>query len=108
MPMRGQVFLATNTNESGIMGIYNGFGLANINLVTNFNMSGVMDFSFLEPTAGREAISRESTRTAQVLLQDIEEFWASVIATSTIADNYRDFLYYLQNHFSLEIAIISD
>ncbi len=104
MPMRGQVFLATNTNESGIMGIYNGFGLANINLVTNFNMSGVMDFSFLEPTAGREAISRESTRTAQVLLQDIEEFWASVIATSTIADNYRDFLYYLQNHFSLKNA----
>lgn len=104
MPMRGQVFLATNTNESGIMGIYNGFGLANINLVTNFNMSGVMDFSFLEPTAGREAISRESTRTAQVLLLDIEEFWASVIATSTIADNYRDFLYYLQNHFSLKNA----
>lgn len=104
MPMRGQVFLVTNTNESGIMGIYNGFGLANINLVTNFNMSGVMDFSFLEPTAGREAISRESTRTAQVLLQDIEEFWASVIATSTIADNYRDFLYYLQNHFSLKNA----
>lgn len=104
MPIRGKVFLATNTNESGIMGIYNGFGLANINLVTNFNMSGVMDFSFLEPTAGREAISRESTRTAQVLLQDIEEFWASVIATSAIADNYRDFLYYLQNHFSLKNA----
>ena len=87
IPMRGQVFLATNTNESGIMGIYNGFGLANINLVTNFNFSGVMDFSFLEPTAGREAISRESTRTAQLLLQDIEELWASVIASSPIADS---------------------
>jgi len=104
IPMRGQVFLATNTNESGIMGIYNGFGLANINLVTNFNFSGVMDFSFLEPTAGREAISRESTRTAQLLLHDIEELWASVIASSPIADSYRDFLFYLQNHFSLKNA----
>ena len=104
IPMRGQVFMATNTNESGIMGIYNGFGLANINLVTNFNFSGVMDFSFLEPTAGREAISRESTRTAQLLLQDIEELWASVIASSPIADSYRDFLFYLQNHFSLKNA----
>lgn len=104
LPMRGKVYLATNINESGIMGIYNGFGLANINLVTNFNLSGVMDFSFLEPTAGREAISRESTRTAQLLLQDIEELWASVIATSPIADSYRDFLFYLQNHFSLKKA----
>lgn len=104
VPMEGQVYLATNTNESGIMGIYNGFGLANINLVTNFNMSGVMDFSFLEPTAGREAISRESTRTAQMLLQSIEELWASEIAKSPIADNYRDFLFYLQNHFSLKNA----
>lgn len=104
VPMRGQVYLATNTNESGIMGIYNGFGLANINLVTNFNMSGVMDFSFLEPTAGREAISRESTRTAQMLLQCIEELWASEIAKSPMADNYRDFLFYLQNHFTLKNA----
>ena len=102
--MKGQVYLATNTNEGGIMGIYNGFGLANINLVTNFNLKGVMDFSFLEPTAGREAISRESTRTAQLLLKDIESLWASVIATSPIADSYRDFLFYLQNHFSLKNA----
>lgn len=104
VPMKGQVYLATNTNETGIMGVYNGFGLANINLVTNFNLSGVMDFSFLEPTAGREAISRETTRTSQLLLHDIEDLWASVIAQSPIADNYRDFLFYLQNHFSLDKA----
>lgn len=102
--MRGQVYLESGPNGSGIMGIYNGFGLANMNLATDFNLHGVMDFSFLEPTAGREAISRESTRVAQIILRDIEDMWALVVSRTDLANNYRDFLFYLQNHFSLDLA----
>lgn len=103
--IKGRVYLnRTNNSGSNIMGLCNGFGLANLSLISSFNFSGFMDFPFLEPTAGREAVSRESTALAQRILNAIEKFWAKTISKNAVVDNYREFLYYAANNFSRDIT----
>lgn len=103
--INGRVYLKNdNSSMKGIMGMCNGFGLALLPVVSNFGFSGFMDFPFLEPTAGREAVSRESIAMAQQILFAIERCWADIISVNPVADNYREFLYYLSANFTLELA----
>lgn len=101
-PVRGRLFL--NKDENEIFGLNNGFGISRVGLVSEFYFGGVADFSFLEPTAGRETVSRQSNQYLQQILFTVEAEWAKVVSQYEIADTYRDFLVYLNNHFSLELA----
>lgn len=101
-PVRGRLFL--NKDENEIFGLNNGFGISRIGLASEFYFGGVADFSFLEPTAGRETVSRQSNQYLQQILFAVETEWAKVVSRYEIADTYRDFLVYLNNHFSLELA----
>ena len=87
-----------------LFGLNNGFGLANLNVYSQFGFGGFADFSFLEPTAGREAISKICTEKVQALINMVEVFWAKTIAEYTLADDYRDFLVYVNSHFSKSLA----
>lgn len=100
-PTKGSVYMKNDgKNNNSIMGMCNGFGLARLNLISWFNFSGYMDFDFLQPTAGREAISRDSNSTAFMFFLEIEKFWASIISQYDLSDTYRDFLTYVVNHYS--------
>lgn len=101
-PVRGRLFL--NKDENEIFGLNNGFGISRVGLASEFYFGGVADFSFLEPTAGRETVSRQSNQYLQQILFAVETEWAKVVSRYEIADTYRDFLVYLNNHFSLELA----
>ena len=59
-PVKGQLFLNRDDNE--IFGLNNGFGISRVGLASEFNFGGVADFTFLEPTAGRETVSRKSNQ----------------------------------------------
>lgn len=100
--VRGRLFL--NKDENEIFGLNNGFGISRVGLASEFFFGGVADFSFLEPTAGRETVSRQSNQYLQQILFAVETEWAKVVSRYEIADTYRDFLVYLNNHFSLELA----
>lgn len=100
--VRGRLFL--NKDENEIFGLNNGFGISRVGLASEFYFGGVADFSFLEPTAGRETVSRQSNQYLQQILFAVETEWAKVVSRYEIADTYRDFLVYLNNHFSLELA----
>ena len=100
--VRGRLFL--NKDENEIFGLNNGFGISRVGLASEFYFGGVADFSFLEPTAGRETVSRQSNQYLQQILFTVETEWAKVVSRYEIADTYRDFLVYLNNHFSLELA----
>lgn len=100
--VRGRLFL--NKDENEIFGLNNGFGISRVGLASEFYFGGVADFSFLEPTAGRETVSRQSSQYLQQILFAVETEWAKVVSRYEIADTYRDFLVYLNNHFSLELA----
>jgi molecular chaperone HtpG len=101
-PVRGRLFL--NKDENEIFGLNNGFGISRVGLASEFYFGGVADFSFLEPTAGRETVSRQSNQYLQQILFAVETEWAKVVSRYEIADAYRDFMVYLNNHFSLELA----
>ena len=100
--VRGRLFL--NKDENEIFGLNNGFGISRVGLASEFYFGGVADFFFLEPTAGRETVSRQSNQYLQQILFAVETEWAIVVSRYEIADTYRDFLVYLNNHFSLELA----
>lgn len=101
-PVRGRLYL--NKEENEIFGLNNGFGISRVGLASEFYFGGVADFSFLEPTAGRETVSRQSNQYLQQILFAVETEWAKVVSRYEIADTYRDFMVYLNNHFSLELA----
>lgn len=101
-PVPGSLFLTKDTNE--IFGLNNGFGISRIHLVSEFGFGGYANFTFLEPTAGREAVSRASTQYLQQILFLIESFWAKKICLYDVCDSYREFLIYVNTHFSLELA----
>lgn len=90
--------------QANLFGLNNGFGLANLNVYSQFGFGGFANFSFLEPTAGREAIAKTCTERIQALLNMVEQFWASTIAGFIVVDGYRDFLTYVGNHFTMELA----
>ena len=101
-PVKGRLFLNRDDNE--IFGLNNGFGISRVSLATDFNFGGVADFTFLEPTAGRETVSRQSNQYLQQILYAVETVWAKVVSQYDIADSYREFLIYLNNHFNIQLA----
>lgn len=98
--VKGSVYLKNDGKNNTVMGMCNGFGLARLNMFSWFNFSGFMDFDFLQPTAGREAVSRDSNSTALIFFLEIEKFWAETISQYDISDTYRDFLSYVVNHYA--------
>lgn len=98
----GVLLLTTATNE--LFGLSNGFGLSHLQIRSAFSFGGLADFKSLQPTAGREAVSRESTSMVQNILNHADRFWADTIAGYEVADGYRDFMAYVDRHFSVSIV----
>jgi molecular chaperone HtpG len=51
-----------------------GFGLATANVSSLYSFGGVADFMFLQPTAGREALTTESLQQLQKIVERVDEF----------------------------------
>lgn len=100
--VNGRLFL--NKDDKELFGLNNGFGISRIALVSEFGFGGVADFSFLEPTAGRETVSRQSSQYLQQIVSAVEVVWAQLISQYDIADNYREFLVYVNNHFNIQLT----
>ena len=97
-PLKGYVYL--NTHDNGILGLRNGFGLAGINVLTDYEFGGVANLETLIPTAGREAVSRDSITLVSTIVRSVESIWTAIISSDPLCDNYRHFLLYLANHFN--------
>lgn len=97
-PLNGYIYL--NTHDKGIMGLRNGFGLAGIHVATSYEFGGVANLDNLVPTAGREAVSRDSANFVSQIIHSVESVWTSIISADSVCDNYRNFLQYLANHFN--------
>ena len=50
------------------------FGLATVGVASTYNFGGVADFLFLQPTAGREALTTESLQWLQNLVAPIDDY----------------------------------
>lgn len=100
--MGGSMLLSQGAGN--IMGYRNFFGLANIPISTQFQLGGVANLSFLTPTAGREALSRDSITHVQQIVNETERVIAEQLATTDFADRSVVFQSYLTRHNRYDLA----
>lgn len=101
-PLNGYIHLTTQ--KKAIIGLNNGFGLSYMQLYSRYEFGGSANLTILQPTAGREAVSRESTEIVQNIITTVEHDWTGIIAKEDICDNYRQFLNFVNGSYSIDLA----
>jgi molecular chaperone HtpG len=86
------------------MGLRNYFGLAPVPLNTYYELGGIANLSILQPTAGREALSRESIDHVNRLVAMCEAAITEEIAQSDAADRNQSFQQYILTHGRYDLA----
>lgn len=109
LPVDGEIALTQGVGS--IYGLRNYFGLAPVPVSGYFNLGGVVNLSSLHPTAGREALSRESIETVSQIVRLVENKIGESISGLELADNNPAFLsfvaatgrYDLANNVKIEV-----
>lgn len=78
-----------------VMGLRSRFGLAPIPLPSHYQLGGFADLPFLLPTAGREALTRESIQEATQLISPIEFALTDALKDTDLADALQAFQQYI-------------
>ncbi len=87
-----------------LMGLRNYFGLAPVPFSAHYQFGGNANLSVLQPTAGREALSRESIERASAFIS-LAEYGASVLLAATeFADRNSGFLQYVSSNNRMDLA----
>lgn len=94
--IEGDILL--QSGAPSLFGYRNGFGLAPVPVSSNFGYGGVVNLLNLTPTAGRDAISRESINMVAQIVAEADYVAASCIAKTCMADLSREFVHYIRIH----------
>ncbi len=107
-PLIGEIILSEGVGN--IYGLRNFFGLAPMPIPNNFNFGGIVNLSFLHPTAGREALSRESINLVTYIINILEDYVTDKISKFDNIDNNNYFLNYILKYkkFNLSNNILID
>lgn len=97
-------FVCLKSSDPTLYGLRNYFGLAPIPISSVFNFGGVVNLASLTPTAGREAVSRDSIYTIGIIVRKADDIVARAIASDDIAEKCRELLLYIRNTNLLELA----
>lgn len=87
-----------------IYGFRNWFGLAPVPTSGHYGFNGFINLDILQPTAGREALSRESVQYVNSLLKILEDEVSQIIANTSAADTNQQFQQYILINDRLELA----
>lgn len=98
----GAILLLQNGGQ--LMGLRSYFGLAPIPAIGHFQFGGVANLAFLHPTAGREALSRESIEQVTRFINLAERAAAECLASSQWANRNNAFLNWLTAHGRFDLA----
>lgn len=101
-PIEGSLTLLQSGGQ--LLGLRSQFGLAPIPAIGHFQFGGFADLSFLQPTAGREALSRASIQQATQFLALAELAAAEAIARTEWADKNTAFLNWLIAHNRFDLV----
>lgn len=91
-------------NGGQLMGLRSSFGLAPVPAIGSYQFGGFANLSFLQPTAGREALTRESIDRVVRLVNLAERAASEAIADSSAADTNNAFLQWIIAHNRYELA----
>ncbi len=89
---------------TNIMCYRNFFGLSPIPVTTGYNFGGFANLSFLTPTAGREALNRDSIAVLNVLFASIEHQVTTLISELDIANLNTSFQKYIASRGLIELG----
>ena len=101
-PIEGSLVLLQNGGQ--LMGLRSYFGLAPIPSIGVYQLGGVANLSFLQPTAGREALSRESIDQTTRLVGVAEWAASQLLAENDLADKNNAFLQWIISHGQFPLA----
>lgn len=96
--------IVLSQGKASIYGLRNYFGLAPMPVPNSFNFGGIVNLNNLHPTAGREALSRESINIATHLINEIESAVSGRVHQYSVIDNNQDFLNYIVSRGKYELA----
>ena len=102
VPVAGDMILVQSGGQ--LMGLRNYFGLAPIPVSGNYQMGGIANLSILQPTAGREALSRDSIVHANSLVALAENTITEMIADTDAADRNTAFQQHILMHGRMDLA----
>jgi molecular chaperone HtpG len=91
--LTGEAFFVQEGGQT--LGFRNLFGLAPIPVSSQYNFGGIVNLNILQPTAGREALSRESIQHVANLVSLIEADVSRAIAETPAADQNQNFQQYI-------------
>jgi molecular chaperone HtpG len=98
----GEIFLSQGATN--IMCYRNYFGLSSTPVSNGYNLGGYANLSFLTPTAGREALSRESVALLANLIDSIEREVTYIISDFEIANLNVSFQKYIVNKSLMDLG----
>ena len=101
-PIDGDLFLVQGNAQT--LGFRNLFGLAPIPIPGHYGLGGFVNLSILQPTAGREAISRDGIRQVGEMVAVIEKELTEIIAETDVADVNQQFQQYILAHGRTRLA----
>jgi molecular chaperone HtpG len=102
VPIAGEMALLQGGGE--LMGLRSYFGLAPLPAAGNYQYGGFANLPFLQPTAGRDALTRESIEQATILISLAERASSEMLATSPLSDRSNAFLAWVAAAGRYELA----
>ncbi len=101
-PLSGEVFFVQQGGQT--LGFRNLFGLAPIPVSSVYSFGGFVNLNILHPTAGREALSRESIQHVANLVLLIEAEASKDLANTQAADQNQQFQQYILSQGQIQFA----
>lgn len=100
-PIEGFLLLRQNTHQ--IRTFRSRFPLAIAAVGSVYGFGGLVDLRFLEPTAGREALTTGSLQFLQTVISEIEKETSVNIAGTPLANNNTSFMQWGLNHQKFDL-----
>lgn len=100
--LTGEVFFVQQGGQT--LGFRNHFGLAPIPISGYYQLGGFVNLDILHPTAGREALSRESIQHVAHIVELIEAELSVDIAATETADGNQQFQQYILAQGRIDLA----
>lgn len=81
-----------------------GFGLAAASVASAYQLGGVADLMFLEPTAGREALTVDGLQHLQSMMGEIDSFVSENLSLREEADSSTPFMNWVVSHKRFDLC----
>lgn len=101
-PITGEAFFVQRGDPT--LAFRNSFGLAPVPVSGYYGLGGFVNLDILQPTAGREALSRESIQHVANMVELIEAEASVDIADTDVADSNQQFQQYILSHNLTHLA----